>query len=115
MLIGAPLALLLRVNLPVTMAAIWLTNPVTILPLFYGALIIGTRLSGSQATIHFDGSMAGLGALVEQLWLPFVLGCAVSGVIAGCLGYAAVSVLWRWQVNVRWNRRARRHTSDRTR
>src|SRR5690606_14380210 len=62
MLIATPLALFARVNLPVTMAALWLTNPLTMAPMYLFAYKVGTWIVGgdAQVTAHvFEPTLAG--------------------------------------------------------
>ena len=44
MLLAAGGAILFRVNLPLSVALVWLSNPVTMPPLFYGAYLVGCQL-----------------------------------------------------------------------
>ena len=106
MLFGAPLAVMFRVNLPVTMASVWLTNPVTVLPMFYTAVHVGAWATGHAAVdLAFDGTMAGLGPLLDRLWWPFLCGCALCGLLTAAVGYAAVNGVWRVYLVRRWRGR----------
>jgi len=96
MALAAPLALLLRVNLPVAMAGVWLTNPVTGGPMFLFAYKVGEWLTGEGG--HFAGfepSLDNLLALIDEIWWPLAVGCTVCGVVAAVIGYLAVRGLWR--------------------
>lgn len=109
-LLLAPLAaILLRANLPLSVATILLVNPFTAVPVFFGAYWVGAMLTGSTLE-SFDFSLTWdwvTGSLGE-IWKPFLLGCLVSGAVAALLGYFAVSVWWRQHVLHRYQlRRAR--------
>ncbi len=101
MLIGSVLAFLLRVNLPVTMAAIWLTNPLTMAPMFLFAYKVGSWLSGHAAHAangqaqHFEPTFSGVMAAFGDIWQPLLLGCFVCGLSAAAIGNLAVRWLWR--------------------
>ena len=55
MLIAAPIALMLRVNLPVTLASIWITNPITFAPMLLFAYKVGTWLTATDGTVMAAG------------------------------------------------------------
>ncbi|MEQ8232501.1 MAG: DUF2062 domain-containing protein [Gammaproteobacteria bacterium] len=100
MLIGGVLAFLFRVNLPVTMAAIWLTNPLTMAPMFLFAYKVGSWISGythanAPAPGHFEPSFSGVIATFGDIWQPLLLGCFVCGLSAAAIGNLAVRWLWR--------------------
>lgn len=42
MVLAAGGAILLRVNLPMSIALVWITNPLTMPPMFYFAYVVGT-------------------------------------------------------------------------
>jgi len=106
MLLAAGGAILFRVNLPLSVALVWLTNPVTMPPIFYFCYRVGTALLGhpSQAIVFSlpgEDLLAGLNGVLE----PFLLGCLVCGSILSALGYLGIRGLWRWRVVRQWKRR----------
>lgn len=111
MLFAAIAAIGLRVNLPIAVAAVWVTNPVTIPPLFYLAYRIGAAILGNPAErVHFEMTPDWLGETFVHVWPPLVTGSFVLAVTAAALGYAGVRLLWRMAVvlKVRERRRRRR-------
>jgi uncharacterized protein (DUF2062 family) len=98
MVIAVPLALLLRVNLPVTMASLWITNPLTMAPMFFFAFKVGawiTDRSARIAAIQFEASFEGMASVFGEIWLPLLAGCFVCGLSAAAIGNLAVRWLWR--------------------
>ncbi len=110
MVYAAAAAILLRVNLPISVALVWLTNPLTIPPMFYAAYKLGTVLLGARAThFEFQLSVHWLMSELGDIWAPLLLGCFIVGVASAALGNFLIRMLWRYIVLRDWRaRRARR-------
>jgi len=107
MLLAAGAAILFRVNLPLSITLVWITNPLTIPPIFFFAYLVGTWLIGAPADIsHFEFTLEWLrnGGL-NGIWAPFLLGCLVCGLISGFVGYCVIRGLWRLHAVRQWERR----------
>lgn len=108
MLIAAPIALMLRVNLPVTLASIWITNPITFAPMLLFAYKVGTWLTATDGTVMaagFNPSIAGARDAFGEIWLPLSVGCLVCGLSAAAIGNVAVRWTWRAYSSYRWRQR----------
>lgn len=109
MVLAALLALLLRCNLPISVCLVWITNPVTIPAVFFVAYKVGALILEVPVTaMEFELSYHWLSSQLAYIWQPFLLGCLVSGLLAGCVGYFVISMAWRWRVSVLWRERKRR-------
>jgi uncharacterized protein (DUF2062 family) len=96
MVLAAALAIPLRVNLPVSVALVWFSNPLTMPPLFYFAYALGTWILGiPERKFHFELSFEWLGSGLAAVWEPFLLGCFVMAVTSSFLGYVIMRLLWR--------------------
>lgn len=99
MLLAAAFAVFVRVNLPISVSLVWVSNPATMPPMFYFAYKIGTWILGTPARkvqfeLSFEWLLSGLGAI----WEPFLLGCLVLGVSSALVGTITVRLLWRLHV-----------------
>ncbi|WP_232848892.1 DUF2062 domain-containing protein [Amphritea pacifica] len=110
MLIAAIAALFVRSNLPISVGLVWLTNPITIPPMFYFAYWIGTLILGvDPVAIDFELTMEWIKAELEHIWLPLLVGSLVCGIVSGTLGYLLMQRFWVWHVNKSWrNRKSRK-------
>jgi len=109
MIIAAFASIWLRCNLPLAVALCWITNPITIPPIFFLAYKLGAMVLGvAPQTVEFQLSWEWVTHGLLAIWQPFLLGCLLCGVFFGCLGYFVVSVLWRWGVLRRWRARGLR-------
>lgn len=110
MLMAAILAVLLRCNLPMSVALVWITNPVTMPAIFYVSYRIGALLTDAPVhVLEFELSASWIADRIEMIWKPLLIGSLLCGLLFGSLGYTAVNLLWRWRVGHHWRkRRARR-------
>jgi len=110
MLFAACFAVLFRVNLPLSVVLVWISNPITMPPMFYGAYLLGTKLLGStKQEFNFQLSITWLIESVATIGPPFILGCVILGALSSIVGYAGIRILWRLSViNEIKQRQARR-------
>jgi len=106
MVLAAAGAIYFHGNLPLSVALVWLTNPLTMLPMFYAAYKFGALLLGEEIQ-HFDMelSMEWLMHEMGVIWAPFLLGCAVIGVISSFGGYVGIQCAWKRAVLHKWKTR----------
>jgi len=109
MLAAAFTAVVCRINLPISVALVWLTNPLTMPPIFYFSYVVGTWLLGTPADAgEFQMSLEWIGAELNAIWKPLYLGGLVLGILLGILGYCVMRLYWRWHVIKRYKERAHR-------
>jgi len=101
-------SLLLRVNLPTAILGVWITNPLTIAPIYYACYVLGSWVLGTPASAQFDPSWEWLSGEMARIGWPLLIGCLLVSTVSAVLGYVGVNWLWRWQVRRAWQRRARR-------
>lgn len=113
MVIAAAFAIPARVNLPISVALVWVTNPVTMPPLFYFAYKLGTWvLSIPPRPFNFELSFAWLNDQLHMFWRPFLLGCFILGVLSAALGNLLVRAVWRLHILRYIKRRSLRVPQD---
>ncbi len=99
-------ALLLRVNLPVAAITIWISNPITFVPIFYLAYKIGATLLGMPIdTIPAEPTMEWLTEEIAFRWKPLMYGSLIMAVSVASTVYLAFSVLWHVTTVQRYRRR----------
>ncbi|WP_268797251.1 DUF2062 domain-containing protein [Pseudomonas huanghezhanensis] len=106
MLLAALLVIWVRGNLPIGVSLVWLTNPLTMPPVFYCTYKIGALFMGLPPR-HFPDELTWewISGQLTTLWQPFLLGSVVAGVLLGLLGYCLTMVYWRWWVGRQWRLR----------
>ena len=99
MIMAAAVAILVRCNLPISVGLVWISNPVTMPPIFYFAYKIGAWVLGiPEREFTFELSWTWLGTELGAIWEPFLLGCAICGIVFGLLGFATIRLLWRLHI-----------------
>ena len=102
--LAALLAVRFHCNLPLSIMLVWISNPVTYVPIFYFTYRIGAWLLGMPP---HSGEGITVAWFVEQL-IPLWVGSMLCAFGFGGLAYMAVKVSWRLAVIRSWNLRAHR-------
>ena len=115
MLLAAAMAVVLHANLPLSVVLVWISNPVTMPPIFYGAYKLGALLMDiPPRSIGLDSSLHEIFTDISVIWQPLLLGSLICGVVFGGLGYIAVRVLWRIAVARQWQKRSLNRKADKS-
>ena len=99
MLMAGAGAIVMRVNIALAIAMVWVTNPLTIPPLLWiayqvGALLTGASLdppTGEQGVMSVGYAMSQL----PHIWLPLGTGLLTLSFASSLLGFAIIRLLWR--------------------
>lgn len=106
MVAAAATAILLRVNLPISVALVWISNPLTIPPIFYFCYVIGTWLMGKPDTHgEFEFSLQWIQASLGQIWQPLYLGSFLVGTILAVTGFFGMRTFWHLYVMHKYRKR----------
>lgn len=109
MVTSAALAILFRVNLPISVALVWITNPLTMPPIFFFAYKLGQWvLDTPHMQFHFQLSWEWLQSDMLLIWKPFLLGCFLLSTVSALLGYIGIRVFWRIYIIRKLEERRRR-------
>jgi uncharacterized protein (DUF2062 family) len=106
------LALLLQVNIPVALATVFVSNPLTMVPQYYLCYWVGSRILGTRVQeFAFEMSWQWIQTDLLTIWKPFLLGCLVSGIVAAILGYVILGSLWHYTLVMKYHERKRQRQS----
>ncbi len=96
MLAAALVSLALRINIPVAVATVWISNPITVGPMFYFAYRLGVVLLGAPTReFSFAFSLDWVTHTFVTIWQPMLLGCLILAVVSAVLSYLILDVFWR--------------------
>ena len=102
MVIAAVAAFYKRANLPLSVALVWLTNPLTMPPLFYFAYRVGLSALGMEPQKNFVFSVDNVMGGIADSWQPFLIGCFIVGISCSAIGYFGINAFWRYYINQKW-------------
>lgn len=106
MFAAAFLAIPLRANLPISVGLVWVTNPVTMPPIFYANYKLGAWLLGTPTLQLPDKiTLSWILEVTTKHWQPLFTGSIVTGLLLAMTGYFATLLYWRWWVNRNWRKR----------
>ncbi|WP_445946434.1 DUF2062 domain-containing protein [Shewanella sp.] len=106
MVAAAGFAILFNVNIPVSVALVWITNPLTMPVMFYGAYLLGAKVMGLESQeFHFEASWHWIESSLTTIGPPFLLGCGILAMISAVVGYFVIQNLWKYSVLIKWQNR----------
>jgi len=113
MVLAAAGALIFRVNLPLSIALVWITNPITMPPIFYFAYLVGTWVLDTPVMeVEFSLTWHWLKTGLLSIWQPFLLGCFICGIVAGTVSGLLMRLIWRNSVLKSWQKRKLSRSND---
>lgn len=106
MVLSAGIAIIVHANLPLSIALVWITNPLTMPAIFYFCYLVGTWIIGAPAgEFTFEASWQWVVDSVSTIGPAFLIGCGALAAIFGLLGYITINSLWRYSVAREWRKR----------
>ncbi|WP_298439303.1 DUF2062 domain-containing protein [uncultured Ferrimonas sp.] len=108
MVLAAFSAIVFGVNLPLAVATVWVSNPLTMPVMFYSAYLCGASVLGWERTdFNFELSWHWLAQSIHSVGPPMLFGCALLGAISAIFTYFIINSLWRYGILFNWRKRQR--------
>jgi len=99
MALAAGVAIIVQSNLPISVVLVWISNPVTMPPMFYFAYKFGTWLLSTPPTdFSFDPTTDWLLNEMLAIWQPFLTGCLTLAITCSVIGFFGMRLLWRLHI-----------------
>lgn len=111
MVLAAALAIIFSANLPISVVLVWISNPLTMPPIFYFTYKIGTLILDlppkiSQSSVSLQWFFGEL----QHIWKPLFLGSFICGIVAALLANIIMRFIWRITVLRSWHKRKQTRT-----
>lgn len=108
-IIAALLAIFYTAHIPLSVALVFISNPITISPMFFFAYKLGSVMLGVKwQAIEMNLSWHWFTSILGQIWQPLLLGCLVLAIVSSAVGYFTINTLWRKGIKERWKERAQK-------
>ncbi|MAD91451.1 MAG: hypothetical protein CMQ54_01825 [Gammaproteobacteria bacterium] len=99
-ILGILFAIILRINVPIAAIATWISNPLTIGPMYYFGYRLGLTLFDlPMQEFDFELSWSWITHTFTNIWQPLLLGCLILGIITASLGYLLLEILWKISIS----------------
>ncbi len=106
MILAAGTAIIVHANLPLSIALVWITNPLTMPAIFYCCWLVGSWIvGGSEHEFYFEASWQWVVDSVATIGPAFLIGCGTLAVTFAIIGYFCIDTLWRYNVAKAWQKR----------
>lgn len=86
-----------RFNVPIALAMCWLSNPLTMPPMYYMEYLTGSFILGMETT-PVEMTLEWFSENIGNIFIPLYVGTAFYSVIGSSLAYYLVNHLWRSSV-----------------
>ena len=105
MIPAAYCAVLFRANLPLSVAGVWISNPITMPAMMYVGYLFGNYVLGLTPEYQeFQMSSDWISSAFSNIWEPLLVGTLIIGIISSALGYFIMHLLWRLYAYNRLNK-----------
>lgn len=102
MVFAAAAAMFFRVNLPLSVALVWISNPITMPPMFYFTYRIGTWILGvphhEEEHIGFEFTLEWFAESIGAIWQPLYLGSFIAAVVCALIAYLTIRLIWQFHL-----------------
>ncbi len=111
MILAAIAAVFFRVNVALAVAMPLLSNPFTMVPIFWVAYMIGAWITGCSVALPMNGiTFEWVMAQIHIIWLPMLTGLLVLGTLSAIISFFTIQFLWRLNVIMHKRRKQKMRT-----
>lgn len=107
MIFAAILALWIRCNLALSIGLVWISNPLTVAPIFFGTYQLGLWILDIPG-MHIESSEITFSLLhneIGKIWKPLFVGSLVAATFFSVISYLVTRLLWRLLIVRQWRKR----------
>jgi len=89
-------AIYFRANLPLSLAGVWISNPITMPPMMYLGYEFGNLVLGIDPLFDkFEASLEWIGSVFSLIWEPLLVGTIIIGVTSAIIGFFSVHLFFK--------------------
>ncbi len=99
----------IRFNVPVALSTVWLSNPLTMPPMYYIEYITGNFILGREGLSDIELTMSWFTKNWDAIVVPLYVGTAFYSIVVSSIVYIALN--WLWIASVKSEREERKKRS----
>ena len=88
-----------RFNVPIAIAMVWLSNPITMPPMYYMEYLTGNFILGREGITSVELTLEWFSANMDDIFIPLYVGTAFYSIVVSGLIYVGLNWLWIHSVN----------------
>jgi len=113
--LAALVAIWINCNLPISVTLVWISNPVTMPPMYYFNYLIGTYiLRTPPRDFEVQLTVAWFSEKIMEIGLPLFVGSVVCGLFFSVIAYVIIEIWWRRRIKKKWEKRKLRRLNAST-
>lgn len=85
---------IIRFNVPVAMAMVWLSNPLTMPAMYYMEYLTGNFLLGRDGVEDIQLTLEWFSEHIDDIFVPLYVGTAFYSIVISTLIYLLINWLW---------------------
>ena len=101
---------LIRFNVPIAIAMVWLSNPFTMPPMYYMEYLTGNFILGQEGIANIELTMEWFSENIGDIFVPLYVGTAFYSIVVSGIIYIALN--WFWIHSVRSEKKERKKVND---
>ena len=83
-----------RFNVPVAIAMVWLSNPITMPPMYYMEYLTGNFILGREGIDNVELTLEWFSSHMDDIFVPLYVGTAFYSIVISTLIYFVLNWLW---------------------
>lgn len=112
MAVAAVIAIIVRCNLPIAVVLVWISNPITIPPIFFACYKFGAwLLEIPPRDFAIELSWSWLTDVFVDIWKPLITGSLAAGCAFSISSYMSVKLFWRYYIAMQWRKRQQKENT----
>jgi uncharacterized protein (DUF2062 family) len=110
---AAIFAILFHANLPISIALVWITNPITMPPIWYATYKLGCYILSIHQVhaidfsklLDLDTFLSTFLSIFVKIGKPLYLGSVICGLLFGFIAWILTPIIWRLCTYSKWKQR----------
>jgi len=94
-----------KFNVPIAISMVWLSNPFTMVPMYYMEYLTGNFILGREGIANVELSMDWFSENWDTIIVPLYVGTAFYSIVISALVYLLINRLWISSVKIEKNNR----------